>query len=157
MSALADLRRARDLAGALDVPRFRDDARDVVLTRILIGAIEDALASGRTGDRARALDRLGAAARERVRELAIFDDDEGRRLGRDLIGCVTRARDAFAPGPATRHLVTIAVLLVPAPHRGRYAEEFRAELAELAGRHRLAYALRLAGGSWRLRRGLRGG
>ncbi len=157
MSAVADLRRARDIACALDVPRFRDDALDVVLTRALIDAVDGALASSRTGDRVRALDRLGVAARARVRELAIFDDDEGRRLGRDLLGCVTSARNAAVAGPATRRLVAVAVFLVPAAHRRRYAEEFGAELAALAGRQRRAYALRLVGGAWRLRRGLRGG
>ncbi|MGW5745168.1 hypothetical protein [Amycolatopsis sp. NPDC003861] len=157
MSAVADLRRARDLACALDVPRFRDDALDVVLTRALIDAVDVALAASRTGERVRALDRLGVAAQARVRELAIFDDDEGRRLGRALLGCVTSARNAAVAGPATRRLVAAAVALVPSAHRRRYAEEFHAELAELTGRQRAAYALRLVAGAWRLRRGLRGG
>ncbi|MGV9364436.1 hypothetical protein [Amycolatopsis sp. NPDC003731] len=54
MNAVADLRRARDLACALDVPRFRDDALDVVLT------------ASRTGERVRALAMALVPAAHRV-------------------------------------------------------------------------------------------
>ncbi|HEX3790501.1 MAG TPA: hypothetical protein VHW44_21730 [Pseudonocardiaceae bacterium] len=46
--------------------------------------------------------------------------------------------------------------LLPVGQRRRYAEEFRSELRELAPRSQVAYAVRLIGRSWSLRRSLAG-
>lgn len=56
-----------------------------------------------------------------------------------------RKLDGFPrrPGRATRMLAAAACWLLPASHRARYAAEFHSELAELAGRHRLAHAIRI--------------
>ena len=70
-----------------------------------------------------------------------------------------RAR-ALAVGPDTatasprrgcRQLVALAVCMLPAAQRARYAEEFSDELLELPHDEQLGYALRLLSRSWSLR------
>jgi hypothetical protein len=62
---------------------------------------------------------------------------------------------AMSPGRASRHLITIAVWLLPADSRGRYFEEFQAELRELdklGRRAQFVYGVRLLGRALALRR-----
>jgi hypothetical protein len=66
----------------------------------------------------------------------------------------TRWASPAGSGRAARQLVALAVLVLPAHERARYAEEFRAELCELR-LARMRYALRLVAHSWSLRRILR--
>lgn len=61
------------------------------------------------------------------------------------------------PGRLSLGMTRLAVRALPATQRGRYDQEFRAELAELAERSSLAaltYALRLLTRCWQLRRAL---
>ncbi|WP_309117688.1 hypothetical protein [Saccharothrix sp.] len=51
-------------------------------------------------------------------------------------------------------LVGIAIRVLPGEWRARYAEEFRAELADLRGWQRLGHSARLLTTSWSLRRSL---
>lgn len=58
------------------------------------------------------------------------------------------------PGRTCKRLVTLAVCVLPANQRARYAEEFRADLWELSRARRLGYAIRLVAFSVSLRRNL---
>lgn len=54
----------------------------------------------------------------------------------------------------SRGLTALAVRVLPARDRPRYAAEFHAELVELRRRHRLGHALRVLCSAWELRRAL---
>ena len=58
------------------------------------------------------------------------------------------------PIPPARWLLGIVVLVLPAPARDRYREEFRTELAELGGLSQVAEAFSLLAGSVALRSAL---
>jgi hypothetical protein len=59
-----------------------------------------------------------------------------------------------APGRTCKRLVMLAVCVLPANERARYAEEFRADLWDLSRGRRLGYAIRLVAYSLSLRRNL---
>ena len=73
---------------------------------------------------------------------------------------MTRARAlttaTASPRRTCRCLVALAVCMLPAAQRVRYAEEFSDELLELPHDEQLGYALRLLGRSWALRHVLNG-
>jgi hypothetical protein len=137
---------ARDLASTRDLARALATVRpaavrtlDGDLARLLAGAHARAVGLGRCLERCLALvkplDSLAAAEAEQA---------AGAR-GR--------------PSPCAGWLAGFAVRLLPPARRQRYREEFAAELRELAGLRRwrqLAYAARLLGRAWELRRALSG-
>lgn len=156
--------RVGDLTGVLtfDLDVALDHA--VGLTRDL--TVEDVLTL--TCDLDRAL-TLGFDL-DRLDQRRVVDDLElARRLTNEL--AVTLFSAARAAAPATRParvragrlpvgMVQLAVWVLPAQHRPRYCEEFRAELAAMDERPRraqLGYALRQLARAWPLRRALSGG
>jgi hypothetical protein len=74
----------------------------------------------------------------------------------ELVNPIAWRANPEAPGRTCQRLVNVAVSVLPAAHRLRYAEEFRSELWETRGRHRLVHAIRLAASAWSLRRNLVG-
>ncbi|MEV6648945.1 hypothetical protein [Amycolatopsis sp. NPDC051371] len=61
----------------------------------------------------------------------------------ELVNPIAWRANPEAPGRTCQRLVNVAVSVLPAAHRLRYAEEFASELWETRGRHRLAHAVRL--------------
>ncbi len=102
------------------------------------------------------LDQLCIRTRGRV---VASDIDRAHRRSLRLAREVERVpltRDVTAAAAsAGQQLITLAVWLLPAEHRARYLEEFRAEHADVPGKYR--YAGRLLLGSWQVRRARRDG
>lgn len=149
---------ARNLACAL--ARARNLACDRARARNLVRVLDRA--HSRARHLVRALERELDRARNRHLIRAL---NRTRTLLRSLAG-LARNRDATAPepgytgsavGPVSRSLVAMAVQVLPAQHRDRYRDEFRAELHDLPNRwQRLGYALRVLSGAGDLRRALTG-
>ncbi|HEU0086978.1 MAG TPA: hypothetical protein VFQ77_04920 [Pseudonocardiaceae bacterium] len=175
--------RARDLGWELerDLPLVLDHA--YALARALAQEDgEDCLAQAEELVRALARARNLACSRPRARNLVRTLDRyrvRARALERDLGrgGVATRGRHrGRSPGsvdrggdPAAAHtrggspvvgrvahgLVALAVRVLPAPARGRYRAEFRAELHDLGSRWRqMTYAVRVLSRAGKLRREL---
>lgn len=153
--------RVGDLTGVLafDLDVALDHA--VSLTRDL--TVEDARTLSCDLDRALTLD----FDLDRLDQRRLVDDLElARQLTSELAitlfgptgagAAVTRPADLHA-GQLPLGMVQLAVWLLPAAHRSRYCEEFRAELAAMDDLPRLAqlgYALRQLARAWPLRRAL---
>lgn len=159
-----DLARARalahDLAHDLDrlraLGRARDFARALGCDRALARTLSRALAHDLDRDCARAfahdpdLDRL----RQALYRINAFID-QGEQLD-------ASAKAKAEPAPVARsaeRLVDVVMRLLPAQHRSRYTEEFKAELYDLAQAKATAtvqvvYALQQLSRVWRLREAL---
>ena len=101
-------------------------------------------------------------ARAYGRDLSLgrgFDPVAALRVLSQLLEKIESAADAATPTTLAAGLVRRATRLLPAEHRGRYSEEFRSELLELAGRvgrwRQAGYALRVLARTLPLRRALR--
>lgn len=160
VSDIVDLvTRARASADDLDLDRPKvgdltgvlafdlDIALDRALGLTRARTAEDALTLARDLDRALALDfDLDRADQRKL----VGDLELARRLADDLAVALFRAAPVTAPaaqaaevraGRLSLCMVRVAVRGLPAPHRLRYGEEFRAELAELPRLAQLRYAL----------------
>jgi len=114
---------------------------------------------------ARASDRGLVHAHDLARKLVWFTDDAARTAGEleqlsDDAGAVPAGGNAAVwPQRVCRGLVAVAARVVPAGHRARYEQEWRAELWELGEqprprRHQLRYAFGVLSRCVALRRGL---
>ncbi len=155
-----DLGRARtgDLTGVLAFDLDIALDRALGLTRALTA--EDALTLTRDLDRALALDfDLDLADQRKL----VSDLELARRLAGDLAVALFSAARVTAPpaqaaevraGRLSLGMVRVAVWMLPAPHRPRYGEEFRAEMDELPRRAQWGYALSQLARCRQLRRAL---
>jgi hypothetical protein len=131
LAAAVDLTSTIDIAGELDLPL-------------------DLVVAVQTGAR----DGLSALRR-------LYDDLDAVETGRLPLGTTAEATGAIderSSRPA-QWLVLVASMLLPAPSRVRYLEEFSGELRALAesdagSRAQLAYGLRLISRAWSLRNAL---
>jgi hypothetical protein len=167
---------ARDRACARDLPH--DLARDLALNLAVACDLARCLALVRdpTCDLtlARALARHLAHGLLRAHTRAVHIDHlvtrplrEAEYLAEDLVGTLERlsaapaekAMEHWQTSPSAEWLTGVAARLLPAVERGRYVEEWRAELWDLAAervprRRQVAYALRIVAGAWSTRRGI---
>lgn len=114
----------------------------------------------------RPLDRARSRARHLARSLCTAGDmlvvDVGAGPSRSPVGTELERRSlagavsGSVPSRVQEGLVAVTLSVLPDWSRQRYAEELRAELAELAARDRLGHALRVLRTAWLLRRALRG-
>jgi hypothetical protein len=157
-----DLDRVCDLARDLDQVCGLAQAQASVHTRVR--ALIDTLEHTRT--LALALDRDLADGRTlaaiRARALARDIENLHEQFG-DLLSelhtsvAATPRRKRRQHSRIARRMTAVAVRILPSAHRTRYAQEFAAELYDLAeqsARAQIGYALHLAATAWPLRRTL---
>ena len=134
---------ARALARALD---------DLDLARDLARARDLDLVHARDLDLARAL----ARARDLARDLADYLDHHLRGgVSAESSPEASREDGWQAPSRPARGVVAVALRVLPAGPRARYAEELLDELGMLGRWAQLRYAAGFAARSWELRRSLR--
>ncbi|QQQ78653.1 hypothetical protein IOD16_09480 [Saccharothrix sp. 6-C] len=157
--------RRRRLAHVSALARELETALDGKLDRILDRKLAHdlALELRRAIERSRVVDVRLVEVCERVRALEsavevnfrgttsfgpLLDRARSIRVGLEEV-----ERTSAEAGPANR-LIETAVAVLPAHHRARYGEEFRAELADLPRHRRIPHAIGLVSRSLRLRRAL---
>lgn len=141
--------KARDhvlaLREALELPRFTPSVRTRLASLIpeMISAALAARAERAARYRARKEESELVQAHNRVRAELAWDGVRFEPVPRP-----------GGPGRTCKRLVALAVCVLPARQRARYAEEFRADLWELSRGRRFGYAVRLVAHSLSLRRNL---
>jgi hypothetical protein len=175
--------RDRDLDLALDLALDLDRALARVPARVLDRVLARVALARVALDRDLALDRVVALARALARDLALvraldLDRDRdrvlalarARRVSVELVGLLEELVAGSVSGAGSVRvavwagwLVGLALRVVPVGERGRYGEEWRGELWDLAGqgggrrRRQTVHAVRTLACAWSVRSGVREG